>query len=77
MSCPRPYKTGQKRLALRRREDTMKSMRSAVGALAPTLCSPRGVTRSPGRPRKAGHARRGGKTALYYLPLTICERLGY
>jgi sulfonate transport system substrate-binding protein len=78
MSCPRPYKTGQKRLALRRREDTMKSMRSAVGALALALTlAAQGHAFAQAPEKKQVTLGVGGKTALYYLPLTICERLGY
>jgi NitT/TauT family transport system substrate-binding protein len=56
----------------------MTSMRSAVGALALALtlaAQSQAFGQAP--ERKQVTLGVGGKTALYYLPLTICERLGY
>jgi len=56
----------------------MTSMRSAVGALALALTlAAQGHAFGQGPEKKQVTLGVGGKTALYYLPLTICERLGY
>jgi NitT/TauT family transport system substrate-binding protein len=56
----------------------MTSMRSAVGALALALTlAAHGPAFSQAPEKKQITLGVGGKTALYYLPLTICERLGY
>ena len=51
-------------------------LKPAVGALAIVL-SMAGAASGQAIERKQLTLAVGGKTALYYLPLTICERLGY
>ncbi|HEY6994728.1 MAG TPA: ABC transporter substrate-binding protein [Xanthobacteraceae bacterium] len=51
-------------------------MRTLLATLALTLAFA-GAAQSQGIEKKRVTLAVGGKTALYYLPLTICERLGY
>jgi NitT/TauT family transport system substrate-binding protein len=59
-----------------RREDRMTTVKLAAGALALVL-SLTGSAQGQAPEKKQVTLAVGGKTALYYLPLTICERLGY
>jgi NitT/TauT family transport system substrate-binding protein len=61
-----------------RREDHMNIVKAVLGTLALSL-SLAGAAHGqvPGIEKKQLTLAVGGKTALYYLPLTICERLGY
>ncbi len=54
----------------------MTSIKTAVAALALAL-SLTGAAHGQTPEKKQLTLGVGGKTALYYLPLTICERLGY
>jgi NitT/TauT family transport system substrate-binding protein len=54
----------------------MNAMRTLLATLALTLAFA-GAAQSQGIEKKRVTLAVGGKTALYYLPLTICERLGY
>ena len=54
----------------------MSSLKLAIGACVLVL-SLAGAAQGQGVERKSVTLAVGGKTALYYLPLTICERLGY
>src|SRR5262249_34558464 len=57
-----------------RREDKMKNTKIALAMLALALSAP---AHGQAVEKKELTLAVGGKTALYYLPLTICERLGY
>jgi NitT/TauT family transport system substrate-binding protein len=62
------------------REDCMKSLKAVLVtfALVSSLAgAAHGQTPGQAVERKQLTLAVGGKTALYYLPLTICERLGY
>jgi NitT/TauT family transport system substrate-binding protein len=62
------------------REDRMKSLKAVLVtfALVSSLAgAAHGQTPGQGVEKKQLTLAVGGKTALYYLPLTICERLGY
>src|ERR1700748_96807 len=54
----------------------MKTAHTAIGALALSL-TPSAAAYAKAVEKKELTLAVGGKTALYYLPLTICERLGY
>ena len=54
----------------------MKAIQTAVAALLLSL-SLSAAAHAQAVERKAVTLAVGGKSALYYLPLTICERLGY
>src|SRR5437588_6076518 len=54
----------------------MRTIKLVVGALALAL-SVAGAAHGQTPEKKSLTLGVGGKTALYYLPLTICERLGY
>src|SRR5437588_9180271 len=54
----------------------MRTIKLVVGALALAL-SVAGAAHGQAIEKKQLTLGVGGKTALYYLPLTICERLGY
>src|SRR5437588_3105302 len=54
----------------------MRTIKLVVGALALAL-SVAGAAHGQTLEKKQVTLGVGGKTALYYLPLTICERLGY
>src|SRR5437588_7470701 len=54
----------------------MRTIKLVVGALALAL-SVAGAAYAQSIEKKQITLGVGGKTALYYLPLTICERLGY
>src|ERR671923_669665 len=54
----------------------MKTVQTAVAALALSL-SLSAAAHAQAVEKKQLTLAVGGKTALYYLPLTICERLGY
>jgi NitT/TauT family transport system substrate-binding protein len=77
-AVPPPYKTPTKQDVdqdrSHRREDEMKTTRIAFAALALSLGAP---THGQAVEKKELTLAVGGKSALYYLPLTICERLGY
>jgi sulfonate transport system substrate-binding protein len=57
-------------------EDFMTSFKLAIAACALAL-SLTGAAHGQAPEKKSLTLAVGGKTALYYLPLTICERLGY
>jgi hypothetical protein len=62
------------------REDRMKSLKAVLVtfALVSSLAgAAHGQTPGQAVEKKQLTLAVGGKTALYYLPLTICERLGY
>src|SRR6266545_2443192 len=64
----------------RRREDDMKPIKAVFGALALALAltgAAHSQALGQALEKKQVTLGVGGKTALYYLPLTICERLGY
>src|SRR6266567_1595701 len=73
-----PYKTPTKSDAdqdgSHLREDEMKTTKIALAMLALALSAP---AHGQALEKKQLTLAVGGKTALYYLPLTICERLGY
>jgi NitT/TauT family transport system substrate-binding protein len=61
-----------------RREDHMNIAKVVLGTLALAFSLTGGAHgQVPGIEKKQVTLAVGGKTALYYLPLTICERLGY
>jgi NitT/TauT family transport system substrate-binding protein len=78
-----PYKTPTKQDVdqdrSHRREDEMRTTtKMAFAVLALALGAPaHGQTVEKAVEKKQLTLAVGGKTALYYLPLTICERLGY
>jgi NitT/TauT family transport system substrate-binding protein len=57
-------------------EERMHPMKSLLVTLACTVALA-GVCEAQGIEKKSLTLAVGGKTALYYLPLTLCERLGY
>src|SRR6516164_8471969 len=63
-----------KKFTVGRREEKMKTTQAAVVALVLALGAP---AHGQAVEKKELTLAVGGKTALYYLPLTICERLGY
>src|SRR5439155_21314609 len=66
----------KRRLACRRREDAMKTAQAALATFALALVLT-GTAHGQAVEKRQVTLAVGGKTALYYLPLTICERLGY
>src|SRR6266508_3718713 len=64
----------------RPRADDMKPIKAVFDALALALAltvAAHSQALGPALEKKQVSLGVGGKTALYYLPLTICERLGY
>src|SRR5262249_23935639 len=77
-AVPPPYKTPTKQDAdqdgSHLREDEMRTTKIALAMFALALSAP---AHGQAVEKKELTLAVGGKTALYYLPLTICERLGY
>src|SRR3981081_2936473 len=75
---PWPYNCRQQyRLCCCRREDPMKTWKLGLATVLVLALAFSGAALGQTLERKQLALGVGGKTALYYLPLTICERFGY